>query len=300
MRRLVVVSLLLLALAALALVAGRWWLDRPLALPATPYAFDVRAGASLTAVARDLTAAGVLPDERVLVALARWRNVDRSIKAGNYEIVAGVTLPQLLDKLTQGDVTQASLTVVEGSTYAELRALLAADPKVARAGDPLTDAELMRRIGAPGASPEGWFFPDTYFFAAGSGEFALLQRAHQLMRTRLDAAWSARAPDLPLKDPYEALILASIVEKETGRPADRPLVARCSSIACASACGPDRRSSTAWVRGSTATRATGPRGGHALQHVCARRPPPTPSFCGATLAGSEEPAHELSLLRRAR
>ncbi len=225
MRRLVVVSLLLLALAALALVAGRWWLDRPLALPATPYAFDVRAGASLTAVARDLTAAGVLPDERVLVALARWRNVDRSIKAGNYEIVAGVTLPQLLDKLTQGDVTQASLTVVEGSTYAELRALLAADPKVARAGDPLTDAELMRRIGAPGASPEGWFFPDTYFFAAGSGEFALLQRAHQLMRTRLDAAWSARAPDLPLKDPYEALILASIVEKETGRPADRPLVA---------------------------------------------------------------------------
>jgi UPF0755 protein len=225
MRRLVLGSLLLFAIATAAVVAGRAWLARPLPLPATPFAFDVRPGATLKAVARDLAAAAVLPDERLLVALARWRGVDRVIKAGNYEIADGTTLPQLLDKLTQGDVTQASLTVVEGWTYAEFRALLATHPQVARPPRPLTDAELMRALGTPGASPEGWFFPDTYFFAAGSDELALLKRAHALMRSRLDAAWNARAPDLPLRDSYEALILASIVEKETGRAADRPLVA---------------------------------------------------------------------------
>ncbi len=89
----------------------------------------------------------------------------------------------------------------------------------------LSDAELMAKIGAAGSAPEGWFFPDTYYFAAGSSDLAILGRAHRLMRERLDAAWAKRAPGLPLKDAYEALILASIVEKETGRPADRPLVA---------------------------------------------------------------------------
>jgi UPF0755 protein len=89
----------------------------------------------------------------------------------------------------------------------------------------LPDADLMRRVGAPGTSPEGWFFPDTYFFAAGATDLALLVRAHRLMRARLDAAWANRAQGLPLDDPYQALILASIVEKETGRAADRPLIA---------------------------------------------------------------------------
>ena len=225
MRRLAIAAVLSIAAAALLLAGGRWWLARPLPLPAAPWSFDVRPGASLRSVARDLAVAGVLPDERVLVALARWRGVDRAIKAGNYEVAGGITLPQLLDKLTQGDVTQTSLTVVEGSTYGELLALLAASRDVAAPGAPLTAVDVARELGIPGGNPEGWFFPDTYFFAAGSGQLALLRRGHELMRARLDAAWRARAADLPLKDPYEALILASIVEKETGRPADRPLVA---------------------------------------------------------------------------
>ena len=225
MRRLAIAAVLSIAAAALLLAGGRWWLARPLPLPAAPWSFDVRPGASLRSVARDLAVAGVLPDERVLVALARWRGVDRAIKAGNYEVAGGITLPQLLDKLTQGDVTQTSLTVVEGSTYEELLALLAASRDVAAPGAPLTAVDVARELGIPGGNPEGWFFPDTYFFAAGSGQLALLRRGHELMRARLDAAWRARAADLPLKDPYEALILASIVEKETGRPADRPLVA---------------------------------------------------------------------------
>jgi UPF0755 protein len=210
--------------AATAAVAW-WWLAQPLALPVSPLAFDVKPGQSLKSIARDLAAANVVPAEWPLVALARWRGVDRTIKAGNYEIEQGVTLPGLLDRLTQGEVTQTSLTIVEGSTFAELRSQLADDPDVAKSVSALPDAELMAKVGAAGVAPEGWFFPDTYHFAAGSSDVVLLTRAYRLMRERLDAAWARRAPDLPLKDPYEALILASIVEKETGRPADRPLIA---------------------------------------------------------------------------
>lgn len=223
--------LLARAAAALTLVVllaagtGWWWLQQPLRLPASPYAFDVKPGDTLRSVARELAGATIIPGEFPLVLLARVAGRDRSIKAGNYEIPEGVTLPQLLDRLTQGEVTQVAMTIVEGATFAEFKAALAANPDVAKSVLYLPAAELMRRLGAPGGSPEGWFFPDTYFFAAGAPDLALLARSHRLMRTRLDAAWAMRAADLPLKDPYEALILASIVEKETGRAADRSLIA---------------------------------------------------------------------------
>jgi UPF0755 protein len=223
--------LLVRVAAVLAVAAGAaagatgWWLHQPLPLPSSPFAFDVRTGASLRSVASELAGAGVLPMGFPLVALARLRGVDRSIKAGNYEITAGITLPRLLDKLTQGDVTQTALTIIEGSTYVELVAALKANPAIAKTVLDLPEAELARRLGLAEASVEGWFFPDTYFFAAGSPDLALLARAHRLMRQRLDAAWERRAPDTPLKDPYAALILASIVEKETARAADRPLIA---------------------------------------------------------------------------
>ena len=133
------------------------------------------------------------------MALARLRGVDRTIKAGNYEIAAGITLPQLLDKLTQGDVTQTALTVVEGATFADSQARAGGEPGVVKTVLDLPEAELMRASARDGASAEGWFFPDTYFFVAGSTDAALLARAYRLMRARLDAAWATRAPDLPLK-----------------------------------------------------------------------------------------------------
>jgi UPF0755 protein len=219
----------LLALIAVALAAGAaawWWVTQwPLPLPQEPYALTVRSGASLRAVAHELTAAGVLPADWTLVALGRLERVDRKIKAGNYEIPEGTTLAGLLAKLSQGDVTQTSLTIVEGWTFRDLKQALRADGEVASTAVDLTDAELMRAIGAPGRQPEGWFFPDTYFFASGATDLSILTRAYRTMQQRLDAAWAARAPELPLGAPYEALILASIVEKETGRIADRPLIA---------------------------------------------------------------------------
>lgn len=219
-----VVGLLLLALVMCG--AAYWWATtQPLHLPADGYALTVRPGATLRSVARDLTAADVLPADWTLVALARLSRADRTIKAGNYEIAPGTTLAGLMAKLTQGDVTQSSFAIVEGWTVRDLKAALKSDAKIAKRAIDLTDAELMRDIGAAEAAPEGLFFPDTYFFASGSTDTALLKRAYRVMHERLDAAWASRASGLPLANPYEALTLASIVEKETGRAADRPLVA---------------------------------------------------------------------------
>ena len=221
-RALVVVAVLaLVALGAVAFVSYR----QPLTLPASPFEFEVRPGATLSAVARQLRDAGVFAHPYALIALARVKGVDRTIKAGSYEVSEGITLPQLLAKLTQGDVTQSSLTIVEGTTFAELMRTLADMREIGHTLTDVPDTELLTRLGITERSPEGLFFPDTYFFANGSTDVALLKRAHRALDERLRAGWERRSPDLPFATPYEALILASIVEKETGRPADRPLIA---------------------------------------------------------------------------
>ena len=222
MRRLAWCLLLLLIAAA---AAYGWIVAAPLPLPQPAYAFTVKPGASLRSVARDLSASGVLPADWILIAWARISARDRTIKAGNYEIAEGTTLGRLLEKLTQGDVTQTAFTVIEGWSFRELRAALKKQPGIAPAVADLPDAELMKKIGAAESAPEGLFFPDTYYFATGSTDASLLVRAYRTMQQRLASAWAVRAPELPLSTPYEALTLASIVEKETGRPADRPLIA---------------------------------------------------------------------------
>ena len=216
----------LLVLAAVVGAFAYWWIAvRPLPLPESPYNFTVRTGATLRAVAHELTSAGVLPADWTLVGLARLSRADRSIKAGNYELSSGTTLAGLLAKLSQGDATQTSFTIVEGWSMRDLRKALKGDEDIVKQVSDLPGAELMAKIGASEKEPEGWFFPDTYFFAAGATDASILVRAHKLMRQRLTAAWDARATDLPVTSAYQALILASLVEKETGRAADRPLVA---------------------------------------------------------------------------
>ncbi|HEY1461200.1 MAG TPA: endolytic transglycosylase MltG [Casimicrobiaceae bacterium] len=222
MRRVAWLFLLLIVVAVGMFAWTRWY---PLPLPSSPYAFSVKSGASLRSVARELAAAGVIPSEWALVGAARLARADRAIKSGNYELAAGTTLAGLLAKLTQGDATQSAFTIVEGWNLRELRAALGGNPDLRFTLADASDADLMQKIGAKENEAEGWFFPDTYYFSRGSTDVSLLARAYRLMHARLDAAWAARAPGLPVESPYQALTLASIVEKETGRAADRPLIA---------------------------------------------------------------------------
>jgi UPF0755 protein len=222
MRRLAWCLVLLLIVAT---AAYGWLVAAPLPLPQPAYAFTVKTGASLRSVARELAASGVIGADWMLVGWARIKGRDRTIKAGNYELTAGTTLAGLLDKLTQGDVTQTGFTIIEGWSFRDLRAALKKHPGIVPAVADLPDAELMQKIGATESEPEGMFFPDTYYFVNGATDASILARAYQMMQTRLAAAWSVRDSELPLSNSYEALTLASIVEKETGRPADRPLVA---------------------------------------------------------------------------
>lgn len=215
----------LAVVAGVAAALGWWWLGRPLALPSTPYAFEVRPGATLSSIARRLASDGVIAHPAMLTLLARAKGVDRTIKAGQYEFDPPLDLAALLARLTQGDVTQTSITFVEGTTASELLRRVAAEPSVASSLAGRPEAEVRAELAIDAPSLEGQFFPDTYFYAAGSPDRALLARAHRQLAERLGAAWARRAPGLPLASPYEALILASIVEKETGRPADRPLIA---------------------------------------------------------------------------
>ena len=202
-----------------------WWLDRPLVFPASPYPLEVRPGATLASVARKLADDGVIAHPLLLSGLARFRGVDRSIKAGQYELDGPLDLAGLLARLTQGDVTQSAITFVEGTTVGEMLRRVASEPTLGHGLVGRPQAEIAAALAIDAPSLEGQFFPDTYYYAAGSADRAVLVRAHRALRQRLDAAWARRAPGLPLATPYEALILASIVEKETGRPADRPMIA---------------------------------------------------------------------------
>jgi UPF0755 protein len=212
--------LLVLALAG----AAWWWLHAPLPMGEAAIELAIEPGTSPRGVARDVQAAGVRTDARLLYWWFRLSGQSRLIKAGNYEIAPGSTPLGLLDKLVRGDETLRALTLVEGWNFRQVRAALAtAELKPDSAA--LGEAALMERLGRTGVAAEGRFFPDTYTYAKGASDLTVLRRALHAMDRQLAAAWEQRAADTPLKTPDEALVLASIVEKETGREADRALVA---------------------------------------------------------------------------
>ena len=187
--------------------------------------FDIRPGLGLRGAAQAMADAGIGMPPWQFALLGRVSGRDRSIKAGSYEVGAGVTAWQLLEKLTAGDVTQTEVVIVEGKTFKDLRARLDAHPDLKHDTAGLSDAEILRAIGATESHPEGRFFPDTYLFARQSSDLAIYRRAYQAMQKRLAAAWEKRDPSVPYRTIDEALIMASIVEKETGTPADRGKVA---------------------------------------------------------------------------
>jgi UPF0755 protein len=168
---------------------------------------------------------GVLRHPELFVLLGRLTGDAANLKAGIYEIDRPVTPVELLRKITSGDYTLVAITLVEGWTFRQARKALDEQPGLLHDTRGMDDAELLKRLAIDQPSPEGWFFPDTYFFSHGTSELRILRRAHSLMADHLAAQWEKRAADVPLASPYEALVLASIIEKETGRDDERPLVA---------------------------------------------------------------------------
>ncbi len=218
--------LLVLILAFLAVIAGAGWFSvRHLPMQSQPTVFSVPPGASLRAAAQAVEAAGIGLPAWQLELLGRALGRSAKIKAGSYEVGDGLTALVLLDKLTRGDVMQGEIVLVEGKTFRQFRAALNEHPDLVHDSLKLSDADILARLGAKERHPEGLFFPDTYIFNKGSSDFDVLERAYKAMQPRLAAAWEGRESSLPLKSPYELLILASIVEKETGLPADRPQIA---------------------------------------------------------------------------
>jgi UPF0755 protein len=216
---------LVVLLAGAAAAAVAWWLQRPLPLAQTPVELSVEPGATPREVAAGWVAAGVQVSADWLYQWFRWSGDARRIRAGSYAIEAGTTPRQLLDKMVQGDETLEKLRLGEGWTWRQVRAALASAPHLRPATRDMSEAQLMLSLGDAAAGPEGRFFPDTYRYSRGVSDLTVLKRARGQMQHRLQAAWENRAPGTPLQSPEQALILASIVEKETGPKDDPGMVA---------------------------------------------------------------------------
>lgn len=227
---------LLLALAGIALILGpalyivyadyHRFLETPLGVPAGGLVLEIKPGMGIAALSRELQRQpGLLRSALYLQSYARWNGWASRIKAGEYAITPGVTPRGLIEQIVAGRVLQHTLTVVEGWNFQQLRQALAAHPKLAQTLQEASDAEIMARLGRPGDHPEGRFFPDTYHFPAGTTDEAFLKRALAAMDQRLAEIWNHRSPNLPLSDSYQALILASVVEKETALAVERAEIA---------------------------------------------------------------------------
>lgn len=218
-----------LALALAGVAAALGWLTQPLSLQLSEgnpvVDLQVPPGASAQRVARDVVSAGVDTSAWMLVGLFRLSGQAHLIQAGSYEIAPGTTPHRLLAKLVNGERAVRSVALIEGWTFAQVRQALSKAEHLSHSGNALDDKNIMKILGKPGVHPEGRFFPDTYVYAKNSSDLDVLRQAANAMDKKLAEAWALRQPGVPLKSPDEALILASIIEKETGREADRALVA---------------------------------------------------------------------------
>ena len=217
----------LLALVAASLFVG-WFayhVQDPVQIPITPYELSIKPGSSLRTVAKQLVGAGALHDAWSFILLSRLMGYSSSLKAGDYELAESISPWQLLKRVTNGDVNQSEIRFIEGWTFSQLRKTLNENPALQHDTAGLTDFQVMQLIGASETMAEGLFSPDTYYFVRGNSDVAILKRAYHAMQNNLNTAWTGRATNLPLTDSYQALILASIVEKETGRESDRTNVA---------------------------------------------------------------------------
>ncbi len=215
-----------LLVLALALGSGAfWWLNQAMPLTSATLDLSVEPGATPRGVAQATVESGVQTSPTLLYWWFRLSGQARQIKAGSYELESGLTPYSLLRKLTRGEEALRSVTLVEGWTFRQVRAALGKEVHLKPDSKGLLDTAIMEKLGLPGRHPEGRFYPDTYTYAKGSSDLKVLLRALHAMDKQLAQAWQTRAAETPLKTPEDLLILASIVEKETGQASDRPMVA---------------------------------------------------------------------------
>ncbi len=216
--------LLLVILLCAAAIA--YWAMQPVTAPtAAPLDFTIAPGSGVRGSTEQIAAAGVPVDPRLLELVARATGKSARMKAGSYTFKPGTTPLRLIEQLVRGEFAQESLAIIEGWTFAQMRRAVAAHPALKHETAQWSEQELLARV-APGATAaEGMFFPDTYLFAKNSSDLQVYRQAYAVMQKKLDEGWRQRAADLPYATPYQALIMASIVEKETGRHAERGQIA---------------------------------------------------------------------------
>ena len=202
-----------------------YWAGQPITTGGEPIEFGITPGSGVGVASQQIAKAGVPVNPYMFSMLARITRNDAKIKAGTYELKPGTTPRALIIQLVRGEFAQESLTIIEGWTFRQMRAAVAASKSLNHDTADLSDKELMAKISTEYKSPEGLFFPDTYLFAKGSSDLKIYKQAHALLMERLAAAWAKRDASLPYKTPYEALIMASIVEKETGQKSERAMIA---------------------------------------------------------------------------
>ena len=219
-----VISLCMAMPTALGLWAF-WWVERPLALASPQVEVSVEAGTTPREVAQRWVDAGVNTSPWLLYQWFRVSGQARKIRAGTYAVDASTSAKSLLDKMVQGDESLEAVRIIEGWTFKQVRAELARSASLRPTTAPWSEAQIMSALGMKDIAAEGRFFPDTYRYSRGVSDLAVLKRAAEAMQRKLEAAWLQRSAASTVKSPTEVLILASIVEKETGQSADRPLIA---------------------------------------------------------------------------
>lgn len=217
-----IAALIILLLAAASLF---FYAKKSLNLNASAQEITITAKSSLSSIADQLVKQGVLQQAWPFVILARVLRKEPYLQAGSYVLNKNVTPYQLLLSLNHGKTTQGSITFIEGKTFKQMRERLQVNDAIKTTIDGLSDAKVMQLLQLNASHPEGLFFPETFYFDRGTADTVILKRAYAIMQTKLEKAWQNRAPNLPYQDPYQALIMASIIEKETGKASERAMIA---------------------------------------------------------------------------
>jgi UPF0755 protein len=202
-----------------------YWAKQPITTAEPAIDFTVTPGSSVGAAAQQIAAAGIPVNPFLLSMLARLTQQSGKIKAGTYELKPNTSPRRLIEQMVRGEFAQESLTIIEGWTFRQMRQAVAASTALKQDTASMSDAELMAKVAPEFKVPEGLFFPDTYLFAKGASDLQIYKQAHSMMLDQLAAAWDKRDRTLPYANPYQALIMASIVEKETGQKSERALIA---------------------------------------------------------------------------